>query len=59
MKPIRPLRGFQWPKWADGSVKSPSELTDDERRALERHVDAQIAHELATADYGSDDTSDE
>jgi hypothetical protein len=48
-----------WPKHPDGRVKLPSELTPEERRAIDRHVDAQIDHELATADYGSDDTSDE
>jgi len=50
---------YKWPSHPDGRVKMPSELTPEERRALDREVDAQIEHESVTADYGSADESED
>ncbi len=51
-------REGSWPRHADGQLKKPDEFTEDERRALDRRIDARIEHERATADYGSDEIDD-
>ena len=49
---------YSWPRHPDGRVKAPSELTPQERLALDRHVAERIDHELATADDGGDEECD-